>query len=515
MTTYTPPLKNAITFNIPGGFYYPPGKTNIVFDNSYTNKIILNTIPITGNHLALSIVPGATSINFKNIALTGNNDNSITDVQGGPTSLYMNAVSVSGNVKKIVIGQVLKVKTANIFLANAKLHVIGGPSSITLKALSLTLTLPKLLATYSAILKAISLTGVDKKLIVVGGPKAIALSCVADRFIAQVLDRVYIPIKGLGNVDFYPYYASANSNNASINGGTISTVRIKNIIDNLFPFITDAESISGSIVYRKLFWKNTYEDRSNFIGGYIYLINKNVSDVRLVIYNGEIDEVESEAQLNGRCYGAFDLVNNLVSGTTTFNVQLRSITDDIIRTGDSLLFYTSTYSEMSSNIVVNSNVNGLVNITITQPLKNTYPAASIISSCVPLNTISSYITPVKTLSGTGTYLYKTSIVDTFGNGCINEEWIFTFTSNTTFTCVGSIVGEVGIGTITTIFKPINPITKKPYFYLDPRGWSGVNQGDIYSFNTKTASCAVWLKRIVAPNSTSKVCYFSCNIIGYL
>lgn len=69
-------------------------------------------------------------------------------------------------------------------------------------------------------------------------------------------------------------------------------------------------------------------------------------------------------------------------------------------------------------------------------------------------------------------------------GGIVQTWTLNFTSSTTFDIVGSTLGNVGSGSISTSTAPVNASRNKPYFSIDPAFFGGTwASGDSITFTT--------------------------------
>lgn len=80
-------------------------------------------------------------------------------------------------------------------------------------------------------------------------------------------------------------------------------------------------------------------------------------------------------------------------------------------------------------------------------------------------------------------------------GAIRERWAFIFTSTTAFRCIGQSVGQIGIGSTTSDFSPLNPATNQPYFTIRASGWgAGWSTGNVLRFNTDAAGAPFWIAR---------------------
>ncbi len=87
---------------------------------------------------------------------------------------------------------------------------------------------------------------------------------------------------------------------------------------------------------------------------------------------------------------------------------------------------------------------------------------------------------------------------TLGNlGAVEDDWTIAFTSATAFTLSGAVSGQVGVGSVSEDFAPLNPATQTPFCVIPAAAWSGVwAPGDTVAFTTSPAALPLWFKEIV-------------------
>lgn len=96
-------------------------------------------------------------------------------------------------------------------------------------------------------------------------------------------------------------------------------------------------------------------------------------------------------------------------------------------------------------------------------------------------------------------------IDLTNKGAIQERWAIVFTDNTNFRCTGEYSGQIGAGSKTVDFSPINPVTGAPYFKIKKEGWgSGWTSGNTMRFNTVAANFPVWAIRTVKQSEPSEI-----------
>ncbi|MEW5683023.1 MAG: hypothetical protein AB1780_11630 [Pseudomonadota bacterium] len=159
-------------------------------------------------------------------------------------------------------------------------------------------------------------------------------------------------------------------------------------------------------------------------------------------------------------------------------------------------------------------VTGVTDTTlkITQPLKNSYAAGSIVSSVFQLGDLQARVTNlfdqitwgndfIDTIQGppaSANYNNISYPIELENQSAVNERWAIVFTSDSAFRCVGQNVGQVATGDTLNDFAPINQATGQPYFVIRANGWGGGWQpNNVLRFNTVAASKPAILLRSVS------------------
>lgn len=101
-------------------------------------------------------------------------------------------------------------------------------------------------------------------------------------------------------------------------------------------------------------------------------------------------------------------------------------------------------------------------------------------------------------------------------GTVTQRWAVIFTNTTSFRVIGEDLGEIGTGSTTTAFSPLNPATGVPYFTIPALSWgSGWAAGNVYRFNTEGANTPVWALRCVSPSSPGGNDSVTLQLRGYI
>lgn len=129
---------------------------------------------------------------------------------------------------------------------------------------------------------------------------------------------------------------------------------------------------------------------------------------------------------------------------------------------------------------------------------NTY-VSGIIASPTPIRAKASGIA-VSSLAGT--YDEENHPVACFNDGTLRHDTItFLFTSSSTFSVSGNIIGDLGSGSISYDFSPINPKYGSPWFSLLKNGFGGTFvAGDTITFTIYPATLSFWIKEVIPENT---------------
>lgn len=99
------------------------------------------------------------------------------------------------------------------------------------------------------------------------------------------------------------------------------------------------------------------------------------------------------------------------------------------------------------------------------------------------------------------------------DGAFTERWGLRFRSSTTFDVIGEHVGNLGTFSTGAVCAPINDITGKPYFTIDPAGWgTGWAQGNTVRMNTVGAMFPIWMIRTVQQGPESAADYSFLTVV---
>lgn len=307
------------------------------------------------------------------------------------------------------------------------------------------------------------------------------------------------------------FYKSATVTDTAANGGRMSANLITSgVVQNVFPNVLSAERSTGSIKYRKLFFKVANDADETLYSPLLYLFAPTAGEDWVVFFEGTQTDIQSDITGSERIYGAGTLSSSVSAAGTVLviDVEDSSITG-IIQAGDTLhitdKLSPSSTSGNEETVVVGSvdSVSGTeVTVTVTSGLLNSYAAGSSVSSVLRVGDLKC---SVDNWVETGAFTYNESTYPVLCDniGTIEQTWTLTFSSSTVFTVSGNTVGSVGSGNTTTDFSPTNTNFSKPYFTLEFEGWGGTPAaGNTLVFQTHPASVPLWEKRVVPAGCSS-------------
>lgn len=319
------------------------------------------------------------------------------------------------------------------------------------------------------------------------------------------------------------WYKSSVVNDTAGNGGTLSANEsIDGVKNNVWPDVSQAERMAGSVKYRKTFIKIANDDDLALINPCIFVETGTPGDDSIVLLPGS--QTDTQAQVVGytRFYGAATLDLNTQTGDTIVTVNVEAGNGlgghEIFRNGDLVRISDKTsvdagsgnaeFVRLASSAAVAWNGNQAT-LTLAPGVSLTYAylaANSKVASVIEAADIEAAVDNWSESSVAGTYDEVASPVLLDHIGSVEENWTLTFANPTQFNCHGDTLGLVGSGTIGGgAFAPNNPDFNKPYFTLangaPPWGGSWAATETI-RFRTHPAAVAVWEKRTVPAGANS-------------
>jgi len=293
------------------------------------------------------------------------------------------------------------------------------------------------------------------------------------------------------------------SNTAASNGGRMSYNQVtSNILNNLFPNVTESERTDGVTRYRKFFFRNKNASLETAANSRVWISQRSTGGDYFRIKAGTNSDVQTAAAGYTNWLGTGYLTSPLATDSTTITA--------LFDTADGV--YNSSLIRLTDNsggeefLTVKSSggvswISNTVTIVTTTPARSTYPASQncLVSGVVDLsNLVASSDSWVET-SVSGTYDETTYPLVVNNVGTVEDTWTLTFTSATTFSVTGTNIGSVGSGSKSSDFSPVNTSvgTGDYYFTLRSSGWSGTwATSETITFSTHHSAASYWVKEIV-------------------
>jgi len=300
-------------------------------------------------------------------------------------------------------------------------------------------------------------------------------------------------------------FLAATNNDTSSNGGAMgATQAISGLPGQIWPTVNKAERDAGSTKYRKIFHKNDNAGDIALQNGRLSLFSPPPGDAELYLFAATHTDTQAAITGSEALYGVGVLDTGVSAGATAIDVvvkdpaviifrdgemiRISDMTDDLDETGNEEFVLIDGTPSIAGDVVTISLATPLVNAYGTDP-------ATHVASVIEHGTVAPAITGL-TVTSTGGALNSANL-KAHNKGTVQQSWTLTFTSATVFNAVGSVVGSVGSGNISSNFAPINPATGTPYFTLQYVGLSGAFvAGDTITFTTSPSAVPVWEKRVV-------------------
>jgi hypothetical protein len=300
-------------------------------------------------------------------------------------------------------------------------------------------------------------------------------------------------------------YKSATVSDSATNGGRMSANEITSgAAKNVFPVVGEAERTAGSLKYRKVYPKVTDSGDIELAAPKVYLDQYTAGDDIVMFFVGTQTDIQDDITGSEKQYGAGKLDANASATDTEIDVLVEDGGDHPFEDGDLIRITDKTDiddvggAEEYITIVGTPSVLGdVVTITFTPALANAYSAsaARVMNVYEPASDVVATADGLTVTSAAGTFEAANLLAHNIGS--VEQDWIATFASATTFGIVGDTLGSVGSGSIGAGAAPNNPDFGAPYFTLQAAGFGGTFlAGDTIEFSTHPAAVPVWMKRLV-------------------
>jgi len=296
-------------------------------------------------------------------------------------------------------------------------------------------------------------------------------------------------------------YKAANNSDTSSNGGAITTNEVVDVVGALFPNVDNAERLSGSTKWRKMFFKVVSNNNTALIAARVYQdVDTQGEDIILMV-KGTNTDTQSSILTNNKLYASVNLDTSVVAGSNTIAVNIPSFTNNWFEIGNTIRISDKLATDSVGNeeflLITGIAINGsVITLTLSDVLVNSYVASvTRVMNVIELGDVVASANNLVKTSSAG--LFNISKVSCTNLSTVDASWTLTFTNSTTFNITSSLLGSAVVGNNVTNASVINPITSLPYFSIDSSAFSGTFvSGDIISFNTVAAIIPIWLKRII-------------------
>ncbi|MBF0182792.1 MAG: hypothetical protein HQM06_00180 [Magnetococcales bacterium] len=319
------------------------------------------------------------------------------------------------------------------------------------------------------------------------------------------------------------WYKPLVVNDGSSNGGALSANEcVDGVKNNVWPDVSQAERLAGSVKYRKTFIKIANADNLALLDPCIFIESGTPGDDTIVLMAGTQTDTQAEAASYSRFYGVAHLDVDAAAGDQILLVNVESGNGlgghEIFRNGDLLRIADKSSIDAvsgnaefvrlaSSNAVSWNGTQATLHLASGVSLANPYAATlSKVASVIEADDIEALLSDWSESTVAGSYDEVAAPVVPDHIGCVQQHWTITFTNSSHFNCYGNTLGLVGSGSIGGgPFAPLNPDFNRPYFTLadgtPPWGGSWL-AGETIQFTTEPAAVAVWEKRTVPAGANS-------------
>ena len=305
--------------------------------------------------------------------------------------------------------------------------------------------------------------------------------------------------------------AVMDTSSASNGGRMTATVVPSNVKNNIWPDVPHAERVAGSTKHMKVFVHVANDSNLRLINPRLFVETQTPGDDAVVIFPGTHTDTQSGiAPL--RVYGAGRLASSSIAGATSIQVTTEGAALDYFKAGDTIRVSNKTSVDAVAGTTEYATIAGagvsyagnVATLTLVAPLANAYSNSNtkVASVYLPGDVYGTYEN-VSVTSGAGTFTPTDNKLLVGSTGGIYDDWVITFTSVTTFTCVGSVTGGVGSGNRGSDFSPVNSALGRPFFTISSTAWGGTfATGNTVSFRTLPAAVPLWYRRIIPASAGS-------------
>ena len=308
------------------------------------------------------------------------------------------------------------------------------------------------------------------------------------------------------DTDLKVFKAAVNNDTAS-NGGRMSAIEsVTGSVADIWPEVQKSERDAGSSKFRKVFHKNYNVDDLPLQNTRVLLNRPTPGPDRVFLLAA--DQINTQGNLTGSepLYGSGSLDATVLAGVMSIDVLVEDGATMIFRNTEMIRIWDEDVNGDTVNAEwrtisgVPTVLGDVVTIALSAALAFGYSSANTyVSSVIEAGTVQAQATGFVATSGSGTI--DSTKTTAHNRGGVQESWTLTFTGTTTFDLVGTVLGNVGSGNISSTFAPVNPDTGTPYLSILAAMWGGTwIAGNTVTFNTSPSSVPVFEKRVIPAGS---------------
>jgi hypothetical protein len=286
----------------------------------------------------------------------------------------------------------------------------------------------------------------------------------------------------------------------SANGGKVDFTNTitTNVKNNLFPDVSQAERLAGASANRKLFLHVNKNSGDELLNARISLSGVTPAGDFTVFYAGTNTDTEATTAF-ARPYGVGLSTASVASSDTAITIAPEDYTWALANPpfvdGDTVCISDGTNTEYVPVTTVDfSSPN--INLSLGSGLVHSYASGSVVAAVLTVASTKAATTASTVTSSAGVYTDASNLLVN-DKGTTDEAWTLTFTSATTYTVAGAVLGSVGTGATTADCTITNTSVSAPYFVVKASGFSGTwATGNTLQFTTTSATIPLWLRRVV-------------------
>jgi hypothetical protein len=303
-------------------------------------------------------------------------------------------------------------------------------------------------------------------------------------------------------------YRSAVVNNITTNGGRMSTTEVvTNVLNNLFPNVTQAERTAGVTRYRKAYCKLHDSGDETLYNHRSWMKTQSPAGDYVQVKAGTNTDTQAQADDYTNWLGCGRL--NTAESADSTSIEVLFETNSGVGTPDAtntqLCWISDGTNEEFINVTAVSWASNTATLTLQSGLQYSYDtygnAGTVVAGVVDFGDTTSSVDNIVVTSSSGTF--DNTYLTVANIGTVEDSWTITFTNATQFTCAGANTGSVGSGQVTDDpFSPSNA-SGGTYFAIDASAWGGSwSSSETVTFDTHHAAHAIWVKETVPASTAS-------------